>query len=195
MFHTLHRIYVVGWVALVVAALAWIYPRSGASEALLDWYAVWQNRPEFNAPAVGELSGKVVRVIDGASLTVQTPDQQWHNIGLLGLEAPARTRGLAESRLADRSKALLAELVLSNDVEVLLTWTDAHRRGVGVVRAGGTNVNAAMVETGLVRLQPQFIKNLPLRDQYALVRAERRAKQHRLQIAKDGATAPSLEVR
>lgn len=183
MFHFLHRVYVLAWTVLIVGGLAWIYPKLGVSEPLQDWVAVWRNNSDVAVKPVGEVSGTVVKVIDGASFTLRGVDTQLYSIALFGVTAPLFTPNSAEGELAKKSKAHLSDLVLSNEVRVTLTWIDPQRRGVGVVHAGVTNINAAMVESGLVQFKRKLIKGLALRDQYALIRADRLAKEQKLASA------------
>lgn len=177
MFHILHRLYVLGWFVLVCLGLVWLYPRTGLSEGLADWHAVWKNQPKTTMKPVGEISGTVTKVLGSGSLTLRSEDQQLYNIALLGVVSPPATPQESESDLAKRGKQRLADLVLSNEVQVTLTWLDPLRRGVGVVHVGRTNVNAAMVESGVVQLKREFIKGIPLLDQYAMVRADRLSKE------------------
>ena len=37
MFFFLHRVYVTTWLALILGGAAWLYPRTGLSEPLIDW--------------------------------------------------------------------------------------------------------------------------------------------------------------
>jgi endonuclease YncB( thermonuclease family) len=177
MFHTLHKVYVTTWVVVLFGAVVWLYPRTGISEPLMDWYAVWQNHPKDTVKPSTELSGTVVRVTDGATFTLQTPDRKLYDIALLGVVPPAVPANARhpETEPARRSRAQLSDLVLSNEVQVALTYLDAQHRGVGIAHLGDTNVNAAMVESGLVKLKPEFIRSLPWHEQYDLLRAERRA--------------------
>ena len=162
---------------LIVGGVVWLYPRTGISEPLLDWYAVWQNEPGPTVQPVAELSGTAIRVLDGSSFTLQTTNRGLYTIGLLGVTAPVVTpkSTAAELDRAQKSQNLLGGLILSNDVRVAATWLDPLHRAVGVVELGQTNVNAAMVQSGLVKLKKAYIKGLPWRDQYALLRAERKA--------------------
>ncbi len=177
MFYILHRIYVVSWVVLVVGALVWLYPRAGLSEPLLDWYAVWQNGGAPGGKPVAELSGTVDHVFNGVSFTMRGPDRQLYTIGLAGVVLPPSGQKPApvERDRSEQTKDLLSSMILSNEVRVVATWLDPLRRGVGVVYLGSTNVNAAMVESGLVRVKREYMKSLSWRDQVALLRAERTA--------------------
>lgn len=179
MFYVLHRIYVVAWTVLVCAALIWFYPRSGVSGPVANWYAVWKNQPKTTVSPVGELSGTVIKVLDGTSFTVRADDRQLYNIALLGVVIPATRSAPGAEDPALAAKRHLSGLVLSNDVAITLTWIDPQRRGVGIVHCNGSNVNAEMVESGLVEFKREFIKGIPLLDQYAFMRAERQSRERR----------------
>ena len=177
MFHLLHRVYVISWAVLGIGSVVWLYPRTGISEPLMDWYAVWQNGPGPTVKPVAELSGKVVRVEDGASFVLRAADREWYNIGLLGISVPGVSARRSETQVnaARRSQEFLSTLILSNEVQVTATYLDPQRRGVGLVHLGPTNINATVVESGLVKFKPDFIKGLPWHEQYQLMRAARRA--------------------
>jgi endonuclease YncB( thermonuclease family) len=178
MFHTLHRVYVVGWLTLVIAGALWLYPRSGIAEPLNDWYGVWQNAQGKRTQPVAHLSGTAVWILDSTSFTLRGSDRQLYSIGLLGVVSPAALPRPSDAQLetARLAKTRLSELILSNQVDIALTWMDPQRRGVGEVWVGSTNVNAALVQSGLLQLKREFIKGIPLRDQYTLIRADRLAK-------------------
>jgi endonuclease YncB( thermonuclease family) len=186
MFQILHRVYVLGWVAMVVGGALWLYPRTGLSEPLLDWYEVIQNAQGTTTISMGNLSGEAVRVVDGTTFMLRTSDRQLYSIGLVGAIAPPIKAhpGTNEVAAAESSRARLSELILSNRVEVVLASLDPQHRGLGIVRSGELNVNATMIEAGLVTLKRDFIKGLPLREQYALIRADRKLKERRAEVAK-----------
>jgi endonuclease YncB( thermonuclease family) len=167
---------VVGWIALILGGLVWLYPRSGVSEPLSNWYAVWRNQGDSPVKPVGELSGTVIDVLNATSFTLRASDRHLYNIALLGATVPRSGSNVADGERAGDARRALSDLILSNEVEVTLTWVDPQRRGVGVVHLGRTNVNAAMVETGLVTLKRDTVSGLPLLDQYALMRADRRSR-------------------
>jgi endonuclease YncB( thermonuclease family) len=179
MFHTLHRLYVIAWTLIVLAAAGWAYAYTDVSGALSDWHAVWQNKPKPGSSPAAEFSGTVTKIIDSTSLVVRAAEGQPYSIALQGLvpfEKPAST---AKTRI-DLAKTRLTELALSNQVHVTLTWVDERRRAIGVVYVGPTNINATLVEMGLVTLKRDFIKPLPMTEQYALIRADRRAMDRKL---------------
>jgi endonuclease YncB( thermonuclease family) len=177
MFHVLHRVYVISWAVLGIGAVVWLYPRTGLSEPLMDWYAVWQNGTGETVKPVAELSGKVTRVDDGTSFVLRVGDREWYTVGLLGVTGPRLSPRPPSTEIekAQQNKAFLSDLVLSNQVEVAATFLDPQHRAVGVVHLGSTNINAAVVEAGLVKFKPEFIKGLSWHDQYEFMRAARRA--------------------
>jgi endonuclease YncB( thermonuclease family) len=179
MFHVLHRVYVLSWVVLSLGLVVWLYPRTGISEPLLDGYAVWQNGPAPAVQPAAELSGMVLRVIDGTSFTLRSASREVYTVGLLGVAGPVRLAKptAAEVESAQRAQNFLSGLILSNEVQVMATWLDPQRRAVGIVHLGETNINAAMIEAGMQHLKKEHIKGLPWRDQYALFRAERKARE------------------
>jgi hypothetical protein len=176
MFQMLHRVYVLGWTVLVGGA-AWLYPRTGLSEPLIDCYEVWQNSREAHATPLGHLEGKVVDVPGPTTVIVRTPDHQLYSIGLVGLTVPRGTAQRQNDSLAaaESAKSHLSELVLSNDVAVGLVSIDPQRRGLGVLRLGTTNINSVLIQSGVVELKHEFIRGLSFREQYTLIHAERMA--------------------
>jgi endonuclease YncB( thermonuclease family) len=131
------------------------------------------------------LSGNVIKITEPNAFMLRGSDRQPYSVALLGTVPPAipaatPTKPRTEPESVRQAKERLSDLILSNEVSVEVTVMDAFRRGVGIVHLGETNVNAVMVESGLLELKRDYIKGLPLSDQYALIRAERRAKTRNL---------------
>lgn len=90
-----------------------------------------------------EIPGKVVAVVDGDSLTLQRADQTKITVRLEGIDAPE-----AKQAHGEKSKEALAALLLSKDVTVRKTGQDKAGRTLGIVLAGGQEVNVQLVESG-----------------------------------------------
>jgi endonuclease YncB( thermonuclease family) len=178
MFRILHRIYVVGWLTLIIGAMVWVYPRTGISEPLADWYCVWQNTQGVPSKPVETITGTVMKVTGPTSFALRGPSQQWYSIGLLGVVPKAAGKAKEAREDSGKARAELSRLILSNTVEVTVVSMDAAHRGLGIVHVGSTNINAVMVETGLLELKQEFIKGMPVREQYALFKAERKGRSH-----------------
>jgi competence ComEA-like helix-hairpin-helix protein len=91
----------------------------------------------------GTVTGRVVKVYDGDTITVLDGNYTQHKIRLDGIDAPERGQDYG----AKGTQALKAVLG-SGQVVVEVTTKDKYGRGIGQVIVGQTNVNAWMVEKG-----------------------------------------------
>jgi endonuclease YncB( thermonuclease family) len=98
----------------------------------------------YAAPQPGELiSGTVVAVSDGDTLTLLTPDKQQIKVRLAEIDAPEKAQPFGT-----RAKQMLSELVFGKQAEVLIDDIDRYGRTVGRVYVGQIDVNAEMVQRG-----------------------------------------------
>ena len=74
------------------------------------------------------LSGRVVGVTDGDTITVLDADRQQHKIRLQGIDAPEKAQPFGQ-----RSKENLSRLVFNKEVRVDWTKRDRYQRIVGKV--------------------------------------------------------------
>jgi len=98
------------------------------------------------------LSGKVVRVADGDTLTVLTTDQRQVTIRLAQIDAPEKAQPFGQ-----RSKQSLPELVFGGDVEIRTEATDRSGRTVGRVSLNGTDINLEQVTRGMAWACRQYL--------------------------------------
>jgi endonuclease YncB( thermonuclease family) len=125
----------------------------------------------------GEVSGKVTRVLSGDMFILKDERGRICKIRLTGVEAPNYELNNREAQWrAIASKTSLSQLVLSNDVRVELTYTNDSRCALGIVYVGTNNLNVNAVETGIVQVKRENLRGLPLKDRYALIQAERKAR-------------------
>ncbi len=89
------------------------------------------------------LTGKVVKVADGDSITVFDNNTQ-HRIRLQGIDAPERKQAFGNA-----SWKHLASLVAGKKVTVKWDKRDRYGRIVGFVIVGGQDVNLVQVKTGM----------------------------------------------
>lgn len=90
------------------------------------------------------LSGKVVGVTDGDTITVLDGQQAEHKIRLMGIDAPEKSQPYGQD-----SKSSLSDLVFSHTVEVDWQKLDRYGRVIGKVRVGGQDANLEQVRRGL----------------------------------------------
>lgn len=81
------------------------------------------------------LLGKVVKVIDGDTITVLVNHQEM-KIRLNAIDAPERGQDFGQ-----KSKEALADLVFGKDVRIETHGKDRYGRTIGDVYVGGTFVN------------------------------------------------------
>ncbi|MFT4176033.1 MAG: thermonuclease family protein [Luteolibacter sp.] len=97
----------------------------------------------FSIALGGTITGRVVSVADGDTITVLTPQKQQVKIRLAGIDAPE-----AGQEYGQKSKAALAAMVAGKTVNVTGEGTDRYGRTIGWVRAGETDANREMVRLG-----------------------------------------------
>ncbi|MEN9666453.1 MAG: hypothetical protein RLZZ326_2816 [Planctomycetota bacterium] len=108
--------------------------------------------PTLAAPPA-TLTGKVVSVHDGDTLTVLDATKTQHKVRLHGIDAPE-----SKQAFGNVARKALADLVSGNEVDVEVVAKDRYRREVGKVHVGGRYVNAEMVRQGLAWRYFQFDK-------------------------------------
>jgi len=93
--------------------------------------------PEFG------LTGRVVRVADGDTLSVLDRNNKQHKIRLHGIDTPER-----EQRYGKAAWDALADMVDGKTVNVVVLGEDSYGRTDGTIYLGERNINLAMVAGG-----------------------------------------------
>jgi endonuclease YncB( thermonuclease family) len=94
--------------------------------------------------SAGTLTGVVVGVADGDTLTVLDSQRNQHKIRLAGIDAPEKRQDFGL-----RSKQSLSDLVYRREVTVETNKTDRYGREVGKVLLNGRDVNLEQIRRGL----------------------------------------------
>jgi endonuclease YncB( thermonuclease family) len=89
------------------------------------------------------LTGKVVGITDGDTLTLLTPANAQLKIRLAEIDAPE-----SGQPWGNKSKAMLSELAFGKQARLVITDKDRNGRFVARVYVGSTDVNAEMVRRG-----------------------------------------------
>ena len=98
----------------------------------------------FSLPVAAELSGKVIKIADGDTLTVLV-DREQVRIRLSGIDAPEKRQSYGTV-----SRQALADLAFGKNVTVQATKLDRYKRTVGkVIDDNGKDINLAMLEAGM----------------------------------------------
>jgi len=98
------------------------------------------------------LSGKVVSVADGDTITILTPDKEQVKIRLNEIDAPEKDQPYGQ-----KSKQSLSDLVFGKDVSVEWQKTDKYQRTLGRVFVGDTDVNLQQVKNGAAWAYTQYL--------------------------------------
>ena len=121
-------------------------------------------------PAWGEtLTGRVVAIADGDTLTLLIAGSQQVKIRLHGIDAP-------ESRQpwGARARQALSEMAFRREVRVEVRDTDRYGRTVGRIYAGPVDINAEIVRGGMAWVYTRYNRDPALPALEAEARAARR---------------------
>lgn len=121
------------------------------------------------ASADANISGRVVGVADGDTLTVLDDANQQYKIRLAGIDAPEKVQPFGQV-----GKQRLAELCFNKHATVDVVNTDRYGRTVGDVTCDGLHANAEMVRGGNAWVYRHYDKGFE--SFYALEEAAKEAK-------------------
>jgi len=110
-----------------------------ATDKLEEMGAAREGRP---TPAFG-ITGRVVRVADGDTVSVLDNNNTQHKIRLQGIDAPERNQ-----RYGKKSRDALSGMVSGRNVGVVVLGKDSYGRSNGILYLGERNINLAMVAAG-----------------------------------------------
>lgn len=106
-----------------------------------------------------EMSGKVVGVHDGDSITLLTSGKLEVKVRLEGIDAPELKQAYGNA-----SKKSLSDLVFGQQVRLEVTGKDRYRRILGHVFVGDTWVNLCQVKNGFAWHYKKYNKDPRLSD-------------------------------
>ncbi|MEQ9393646.1 thermonuclease family protein [Haliea sp.] len=90
-----------------------------------------------------DISGRVVRVADGDTVSLLDSKNEQHRIRLYGIDAPEHGQPHG-----DRAREALAGMVAGRHLGVVVVETDDYGRRVGTLYADSRNINLALVQQG-----------------------------------------------
>jgi endonuclease YncB( thermonuclease family) len=120
-------------------------------------------------PALSQvITGKVVSIADGDTITILDSSKTQHKIRLYGIDTPEKGQAFGNS-----AKKYTASLTAGKTVKVIAYDTDRYGRTVGVVMVNGVNVNQSLIKAGYAWQYTQYCKESFCKDWLQL---EREAK-------------------
>jgi endonuclease YncB( thermonuclease family) len=136
------------------------------------------------------LSGRVVGVADGDTVTVLDASRQQHKIRLMGIDAPEKKQAFG-----NKSKQALSDLVFNKQVSVEFSKTDRYGRTIGKILVDGLDANLEQVKKGMAWHYKQYQKEQSSVDRTAYAKAEELAKAKKLGLWFDPSPTPPWDFR
>jgi micrococcal nuclease len=136
------------------------------------------------------LTGRVVGVADGDTITVLDANRQQHKIRLSGIDAPEKAQPFGA-----RSKQSLSDLVFDKQVAVEWNKQDRYGRTVGKVLVNGIDANLAQVKAGLAWWYRDYAKEQSAADRRLYEQTEQQALVQRLGLWVDKNPTPPWDFR
>lgn len=145
------------------------------------------------------LTGKVVGVTDGDTITVLDGSRQTHKVRLSGIDAPEKDQPFGQ-----KSKEHLSHLVHRQDVRVDWHKTDRYGRVIGQVWVRPSDcpkcewnldANKAQLTAGLAWWYRRYAHEQPKADQHAYEHEENEAKNRGVELWADAHSVPPWDWR
>ena len=136
------------------------------------------------------LTGKVVGVADGDTITVLDSSNTQYKIRLAGIDAPEKKQAFGNV-----SKQSLSDLVYGKQVDVDWEKQDRYGRTVGKVFVNGTNANLVQVKRGLAWYYKKYQNELILDDRLDYLHAQEAAESSKVGLWADREPTPPWDFR
>jgi len=136
------------------------------------------------------ITGRVVGVADGDTITVLDADKVQHKIRLAGIDAPEK-----KQPFGNRSKESLSALAFDKTVNVETSKRDRYGRQIGKVLVNGRDVNLVQVERGMAWFYRQYQREQSPNDRRLYETAEDAAKAEKRGLWRDADPVAPWEFR
>ncbi len=136
------------------------------------------------------ITGLVVGVSDGDTITVLDANKVQHKIRLAGIDAPEKKQAFG-----NRSKESLSALAFDKTVNVETDKQDRYGRQVGKVLVNGQDVNLVQVERGMAWFYRQYQREQSPNDRRLYEAAEDAARADKRGLWRDAEPPPPWEFR
>lgn len=136
------------------------------------------------------LTGKVIGVTDGDTITVLDAAHEQHKIRLAGIDAPEKAQPFGQ-----RSKAQMSDLVFDKPVTVEWSKHDRYQRIIGKVLVADRDAGLALVSAGLAWHYKRYQKEQTPDDQARYAAAEDAARARRAGLWVDANPVPPWDWR
>jgi endonuclease YncB( thermonuclease family) len=131
------------------------------------------------------ISGRVVGVADGDTLTVLDSRKQQHKVRLIGIDAPEKAQPFGE-----RSKQSLSDLAYNRNVLVQTHKRDRYGRVLGTVLLDGIDLNLVQINRGLAWHYKAYAREQTHNDRSRYAMTEEVARSDRRGLWRDAEPTP-----
>jgi endonuclease YncB( thermonuclease family) len=137
------------------------------------------------------ITGKVVGVSDGDTITVLDASKKQHKVRLDGIDAPESNQDFGS-----RAKQSLSDLVFGKTVTVISSKKDRYGRTLGkVMLSDGKDINLEQIERGMAWFYRQYAKELQPEDARSYEQAELAAREEKAGLWADPSPTPPWDFR
>ncbi len=136
------------------------------------------------------LTGRVVGVADGDTVTVLDASRQQHKIRLIGIDAPEK-----KMPYGNRSKQSLSDLVFDRQVQVEYSKKDRYGRTLGKIIVDGVDANLEQIKAGMAWHYRQYQREQSVDDRATYSQAEEEARASKRGLWKDTDPMPPWDWR
>ena len=137
-----------------------------------------------------ELSGLVVGISDGDTLTLLDAEKVQHKIRRSGIDAPGKKQAFGQT-----SNAALLACAFSKRVSIQRNKEDRYRRKVGRVMSAGTDCSLQQIQSGMAWHYKKYQGEQPMDERQEYIRAEELAQKKRVGLWSDPSPLPPWEFR
>jgi endonuclease YncB( thermonuclease family) len=127
-------------------------------------------RPAYLS-AAQSLTGRVVRIADGDTITVLDSANTQHRIRFEGIDAPESLQAFGA-----QSKQSLSQMVFDRDVTIVYQKTDPYGRLVGKITLDGKDINLEQVKLGMAWHYKEYQLEQTPEDRELYAKAENEAR-------------------
>lgn len=140
--------------------------------------------------AASTLTGRVVGISDGDTVTVLDASKRTHKIRLLGIDSPEKKQPFGE-----RAKQSLSDLVFDRQVSVEGGKQDRYGRSLGKIMLDGQDINLEQIRRGMAWHYKQYARDQSPQDRIAYAEAEAAARSKRVGLWQDANPVPPWSFR
>lgn len=137
-----------------------------------------------------ELTGRIISIADGDTVTLLDANLRQHKIRLSGIDAPEKRQPFG-----NRSRLHLGTLVFGRQVTADCPKTDRYKRAVCRLEVDGIDANLAQVEAGMAWHYKAYTREQSPADRWRYAKAEDRAREARHGLWADRAPVAPWDFR